>query len=167
MALDTQDKIMIFIDGSNLFHSANDIGIKIDYEKLKEILTSERKLIRPYIFVSVKEPPVQKQTNFYNKLRYIGYEVVETELQKEEGKFYEKGVDIALATKLLLCGHKKMYDVAVVATGDKDFLPAIQAVKEMGKQVEVAGFDHSTAKTLQLNADKYISLDGEIEKLKR
>jgi len=167
MPLDAQDRIMIYIDGSNLFHSANDIGVRIDYESLKDILTAERKLIRPYIFVSVKVPPEPKQTNFYNKLRYIGYEVVETELQNEKGKFYEKGVDIAMATKLLVCGHKDMYDVAVVTTGDKDFLPAIQAVKEMGKRVEVAGFDHSTAKNLQLNADRYISLDGKIESLTR
>jgi uncharacterized LabA/DUF88 family protein len=160
-----QDRVMMFIDGSNLFHSAHDLGIRIDYTRLKEELVGERKLIRPYIYVTKGKHGGQNA--FYNKLRYLGYEVIEHELrQYGNEKPFEKGVDISLTTGLLLYGHKNLYDTAIVLTGDKDFKAAIKAVKEMGKIVEIAGFDHSTAKELQLIADKYISLDKLIDKIK-
>ncbi|MFW5936126.1 MAG: NYN domain-containing protein, partial [Candidatus Hadarchaeota archaeon] len=45
---------MIFIDGSNLFHAckAYDKNFKIDFLKLKEVLSEGRKLIRPYYYAS-------------------------------------------------------------------------------------------------------------------
>ena len=90
--MSSDERVMIFIDGSNLFHSAKDLGIRIDYEKIKKFLAGNRKLIRPYIFVSKKVPEEGKQINFYNKLRYLGYEVVEHELKQHgNNKPYEKG----------------------------------------------------------------------------
>lgn len=158
------EKVMIFIDGSNLYHSAKNVGIKIDYIKLKEVLAGERKLIRPYFYCS--DPHTDAQTLFFDKLRYIGYEVKTTELKKYgDEKPFEKGVDIMLTTDLLLYAARNLYDVAVLVTGDKDYIPAVKAVKEMGKRIEVAGFKCCTAKALILSADKFIELDNYINKI--
>jgi uncharacterized LabA/DUF88 family protein len=72
-----------------------------------------------------------------------------------------------MTTYFLKHGYNNTYDIALLVTGDKDYITAIEAVKEMGKRVEVAGFRHATAKELQLAVDEYIPLDNFIEMIKR
>ena len=45
----------------------------------------------------------------------------------------EKAVDVKLATDLLLL--KSNYDVAIIVSGDQDFVPAVEEVKNAGKRV--------------------------------
>lgn len=45
----------------------------------------------------------------------------------------EKAVDVKLATDLILL--KDVYDIAVIVSGDQDYVPAVKAVKDFGKQV--------------------------------
>jgi uncharacterized LabA/DUF88 family protein len=66
----------------------------------------------------------------------------------------EKGVDIMLATDLLRFAWADRYDVAIVVSGDGDFAYAVQAVKDMGKHVEVAAFQANLAWDLANIADQ-------------
>lgn len=43
----------------------------------------------------------------------------------------EKAVDVKLATDLIVL--KDIYDVAVIVSGDQDYVPAVQVIKNMGK----------------------------------
>ena len=161
-----EDRLMIFIDYSNLFHSCKDLGIKLDIEKFLKVVSRGKKLIRPYLFGT--EAQNEGQKSFYDVARYLGYTIVLKELKSDgRGKFFEKGVDIAMTTYFLKHGYNNTYDIALLVTGDKDYITAIEAVKEMGKRVEVAGFRHATAKELQLAVDEYIPLDNFIEMIKR
>lgn len=45
----------------------------------------------------------------------------------------EKAVDVKLATDLLEL--RGIYDVAVILSGDQDYVPAVQAIKDSGKRV--------------------------------
>jgi uncharacterized protein (TIGR00288 family) len=65
----------------------------------------------------------------------------------------EKGIDIMLATDLLYFAWNDFYDVAVLVSGDSDFAYALQAVKNMGKHVEVAYFESGISKDLLNIAD--------------
>ena len=57
---------------------------------------------------------------------------------RRSGGLVEKGVDVRLATDMVTNGFKNLYDVAILISGDADFSHAIQAVKDVGKHVEVA-----------------------------
>lgn len=50
----------------------------------------------------------------------------------------EKAVDVKLATDMILL--KDNYDVAMIVSGDQDFVPAVQAVKDCGKTVVNVAF---------------------------
>ena len=76
---------------------------------------------------------------------------------------YEKGVDIQLTTDLLTHSFKDNYDVGVLVAGDSDYVGALQAVKNNGKNVEVALFGKErTSRPLREVADKVIAMDGRL-----
>jgi uncharacterized LabA/DUF88 family protein len=73
---------------------------------------------------------------------------------------YEKGVDIQLTTDLLTHSFKNNYDVGVLVAGDSDYVGALQAVKDNGKNIEVALFGkEKTSRPLREVADRIITID--------
>ena len=55
-------------------------------------------------------------------------------------------MDVRLATDLILL--RDIYDVAVIVSGDQDYVPAVQAVKDFGKKVINIAFETSTGRLL-------------------
>lgn len=51
--------------------------------------------------------------------------------------YVEKGVDVQLAVDMLHYAVTNTYDVAILVSGDGDFAPAVDAVKQLGKHVEL------------------------------
>lgn len=147
------------------------MGMRIDYEKLKrkiEGYDDDWELTRPYFYGSIPKNPKPSQEAFHNSLQYMGYETKIFQLSEHSGEFREeKEVDIALATDVLLFGHRDNYDIAVILTGDKDYKPAIQAIKDMGKTVIVSSFECVMADVLRKVADNYICLDDIVDEIKR
>ena len=47
----------------------------------------------------------------------------------------EKGVDAALVTDLLSLAWQRAYDVAVLVSGDSDYIPAVEYVQSQGLKV--------------------------------
>jgi len=64
-----------------------------------------------------------------------------------------------LVTDLLNYAWEDLYDVAVVVSGDSDFAYALQAVKNMGKYIEVAYFETNVSKDILDVADNKHLLD--------
>lgn len=50
----------------------------------------------------------------------------------------EKAVDVKLATDLL--ERRNIYDIGIVVSGDQDYVPAVQAAKDSGKQIVNVSF---------------------------
>lgn len=50
----------------------------------------------------------------------------------------EKAVDVKLASDLIAL--KDIYDIAVIVSGDQDYVPAVQVVKDYGKRVVTVAF---------------------------
>ena len=165
------ERVMIFIDGSNVFKSIknynrdNQKDFKIDYFKLIECLTNGRNLIRSYYYGSENVPPNQNQTNYLNKLRLSGFEVVTKPLRTytdQSGASFktEKGIDVSLATDFISLAWENAFDTAIIVSGDSDYIEAIKRVKQKGKKVEVVSFINSIGTELQMSSDKTIFLDN-------
>ena len=50
----------------------------------------------------------------------------------------EKAVDVKLASDMITL--KDIYDVAIIVSGDQDYVPAVEVVKDAGKQVVNVAF---------------------------
>ena len=70
----------------------------------------------------------------------IGYDLFSGQLGQE------KTVDVNLAVDLLL--FRESYDLALIVSGDQDYVPAVEAVKNSGKQVVNVGFLRRDGKLL-------------------
>jgi len=172
--MDRTDRVMIFIDGSNLYHSLKSFFKRtdIDLGKFCQKLLDRRRLVRIYYYnarVGRKEEPerYRDQQKFFDGVSTIPY----TELRLGRLVYinwpnvppFEKGVDIQLTTDLLTHSFKNNYDVAILVAGDSDYVGALQAVKDNGKNVEVALFGKErTSRPLREVADKVITIDGRL-----
>ena len=174
--IDKTDRVMIFVDGSNLYHSLKGHFKRTDVNlgKFCDKLLEKRRLVRIYYYnasVGRKEEPerFQHQQTFFDSVSAIPY----CELRLGRLVYtnwphvppYEKGVDVQLTTDLLTHSFKNNYDVAILVAGDSDFVGALQAVKDNGKNVEVALFGKErTSRPLREVADIVITIEGRLLK---
>lgn len=56
-------------------------------------------------------------------------------------KLAQKGVDVELAIDVLDHAHENRYDVAILVTGDTDFVPLVRRVTSLNKHALIAHFD--------------------------
>ena len=156
-----EDRIAIFIDGSNLYHAlqANFKRHNLNFAEFASKLTGSRHLFRTYYYNILQDPirwpdAYREQQEFLDILRKTPYlEVRLGSTKMALGGPVEKGIDITLATDMLHFAWRNLYDVAVLVSGDSDFAYALQAVKNMGKHVEVAYFERSISRDLLDVAD--------------
>ena len=162
-----EDRVAIFIDGSNLYHALKNNFRRYDlnFAEFTSKLCGSRRLLRTYYY-NVLQDPIQRpeghreQQDFLDILRNTPYLEVRLGGTKiTQGIPVEKGIDIMLSTDLLYFAWNDFYDVAVLVSGDADFAYALQAVKNMGKHVEVAYFESGTSKDLLDAADNRHLLD--------
>ncbi|WP_461828647.1 LabA-like NYN domain-containing protein [Aquifex sp.] len=170
-----RERIVIFIDGSNLFHGLRYLNIKIDYSKLVEFLKRDRYLVRAYFYTAVpQEKDVKKgtpewdslmrQRRFLDELSMMGIKVRTSNLRKlPSGEYLEKEVDIMLATDMLSLAYKDAYDTAVLVSGDSDFIYTVEEVQRLGKRVENATFKKTSSFNLRKVCDDFILLDDYID----
>jgi len=168
---------MIFIDGSNVywglknFNKVNGTKHKISYSKLVEQLCNGRYCVRTYYYCSAPVPPPEEQNKFMDSLRFSGIQVVDKKLKtrKDDRGTYtvEKGVDVALVIDFLSLAWENAYDVAIIVSGDADFVHAIEKVKAKGKRVEVVSFKDSISGEIRRVSDTpFVNLDDIIDKVK-
>ncbi len=104
-----------------------------------------------FFFASVADPPRYEQTRFYkfikNKMRYevllfdLGRKTVSCrKCGRSRHVRVEKGVDVALATKLLTLANNRAFDTAILVAADKDYLETVRVVKGNGLRVEIVAW---------------------------
>jgi uncharacterized LabA/DUF88 family protein len=156
-----EDRVAIFIDGSNLYHAlrANLGRFNLNFAEFVSKLCGSRRLFRTYSYNVLQDPTqrpdaYREQQEFLDILRKTPYmEVRLGSIKMAQGIPVEKGVDVMLATDLLYFAWNDFYDTAVLVSGDSDFAYALQAIKNMGKHVEVAYFESGISRDLLDIAD--------------
>jgi len=76
-----------------------------------------------------------------------------------------KSIDGRLIFDLLTSAYKDNFDTAVIASGDKDYVPVIEEVKRKNKEVKIASFSSSLSHALKSVADGVIDLDSHVSEI--
>lgn len=76
----------------------------------------------------------------------------------------EKGTDINLAVNMLSKGYQNAYDVAILVSGDTDYIPVIRELHHLGKIVILASLPNQNIKKYDEYRDAHITIDMELLK---
>ena len=149
-------KVCIFFDGQNFYRSLlrYDESLRVDYDRLAAWITQAvggpNALFSGayyYVGVSADAPPAVEGFLKGLELR-PGYFVKRDPRVRRSGRCpncggeydytTEKRVDTRLVADLIHYAASGAFDAAVLVSGDDDFVPAVEAVNALGKQVWVA-----------------------------
>lgn len=160
------ERLALFIDGSNLFATSRALNFDIDYRLLRQEFMRRGRLLRAFYYAVLFEnddySPVKPLTDW---LQYNGYSVVAKPVKEfvdSQGRRKIKGnVDIELTVNAMELAPR--LDHMILFSGDGDYRPMVEAVQRQGVRVSVV----STVRTqppmiadeLRRQADNFIELD--------
>jgi len=149
-------KICIFFDGQNFYRSLQryDDTLRVDYDRLATWITHAvggpaAMFGGAYYYVGVSSDAPVVVEGFLKGLELRpGYFVKRDRRVRRSVRCpacgvdneytTEKRVDTRLVAELIHYAANNAYDAAVLVSGDDDFVPAVEAVNALGKQVWVA-----------------------------
>ncbi|HVJ55818.1 MAG TPA: NYN domain-containing protein [Aliidongia sp.] len=160
-----QERIGLFIDGSNLYAAARALGFDIDYKRLLDVFQGQGQLVRAFYYTALVEDqeysPIRPLVDW---LDYNGYTMV-TKPTKEftdaMGRRKIKGnMDIELAIDVMEMAQHLNH--VVLFSGDGDFRRLVEAVQRKGVRVTVVSTIRSSppmvADELRRQADHFMEL---------
>jgi len=146
----TMERIIIFIDNSNIFKGFRKYNVKADYEKLKNIIIKGRKLNGIFLYEGVVYPMSPEKKKWYKDLSNKSGYVIKASFDKRTiNDTIEKKIDIKIAIDIISLAYENAYDTAVLVSGDGDFIPVVKKVKELGRDFELWAFRYSLANALR------------------
>ena len=174
MAFYKDERIVLFIDGVNLYSAAKALGLEIDFRKLLDEFQTKGRLLRANYYTALLEnddySPIRPLVDW---LAYNGFNVIKKaakEFTDRDGRRRVRGnMDVELAVDMLeTAAH---VDHVVLFSGDGDFRRLVEAVKARGVRVSVVSTVKSQpamiADDLRREADVFIDLDDMAELIAR
>lgn len=150
-------RVIIFIDGANLYHALSQKDWDIDYGKLLKFLSYNASSVTAYFYTGVaKNQPNQER--FLSYLRRVGYQIIDKQVVQFSDGSKKANLDVELALDMVRLSDS--CDTAILVSGDGDFSYAVKLVKEKQIRVEVASFPAVTSKALINVSDRYFDLDS-------
>ena len=160
------ERLALFIDGSNLYAAAKALGFDIDYKLLRQEFMRRGKLLRAYYYTALLEndeySPIRPLVDW---LQYNGFTMVTKpakEFTDSMGRRKVKGnMDIELAVDAMEAAAH--VDHIVLFSGDGDFRPLVEGLQRKGVRVSVVSTIRSQppmiADELRRQADDFIELE--------
>ncbi|OGG47366.1 hypothetical protein A2671_02320 [Candidatus Kaiserbacteria bacterium RIFCSPHIGHO2_01_FULL_49_13] len=158
----TEQRVGIFIDTQNLYHSAKNLyGARVNFGAVIKEALADRILIRARAYVVTTETPEEK--SFFEALAKVGIEIKTKDLQVFAGGAKKADWDVGMAIDAVALAPK--LDTVILATGDGDFVPLVEYLKiKEGCQVEVISFGKSSSARLKEACDDFIDMSNDPKK---
>lgn len=160
------ERLALFIDGSNLYAAAKALGFDIDYKLLRQEFMRRGKMLRANYYTALLEnddySPIRPLVDWLN---YNGFTMITKpakEFTDSMGRRKIKGnMDIELAVDAMELAPR--IDHIVIFSGDGDFRPLVESLQRQGVRVSVVSTIRSQppmiADELRRQADNFIELD--------
>jgi len=157
-----EQRVGVFVDVQNMYHSAKSLyRARTNFKAILEAACADRKLIRAVAYVIKTE--TGEETAFFDALSKAGYETKVKDLQVFAGGMKKADWDVGMAMDAVRLAPS--LDAVVLVTGDGDFVPLIDYLKNhSGVQVEVMAFGKSASGKLREAADDFTDLGDDMRK---
>lgn len=154
----SDDKAAVLIDNAYLqkevIENLNERSGKfqLNYQEFSNNLCREinAERFRTYIY----DVTLESNKNFLTSLNLLDrFEIRSGKLQGNAEGFRQKQVDILLAIDMIKLALKNKIQHIILITGDSDFVPAVQYVKEEGVMVHLRHAEKTYSKELSQTCD--------------
>jgi len=156
-----EQRVEVLIDVQNLYHSARNLhSARVNFNEVLKTAIAGRKFIRAFAYVVKTKTGEEKP--FFEALGNLGIETRVRDLQE----FYDgqKKADWDVGIVIDAIRTAPGVDVIILCSGDGDFVPLVEYLKNQGKRVEVIAFERTTSAALKEVADEFIDLSQDIRK---
>lgn len=171
MAFYPDERIALFVDGSNLYSTVKTLDFEIDYGKMLDLFKGKGRLIRAnYYTALVEEEDYSPIRPLVDWLDYNGWHAVTKPAKSmvdRDGRRRIKGdMDAEIIVDML--GLAPHIDHLILVSGDGDFRVAVEALQKQGVRVTVmstmASKPAMLADELRRQADAFIEI-ADMDKL--
>lgn len=155
LAAHPEQRVAIFIDTQNLYHSAKaNHRANVNYDELIKVAVHGRRLVRAFAYVIKSVENTEEK--FFEALEEIGIEMRMKDLQIFHTGAKKADWDVGLAVDMIRLTEK--VDVIVLASGDGDFIEVIRYCQSRGVRVEVMAFEKTTNSKIIEESDHFTDL---------
>ncbi len=160
-----EQRVGVFVDVSNMYHSAKNLyKRRVNFKEILRDAVAGRKLIRAVAYVIKTE--TEEGVPFFEALSQQGFEVKMKELQVFAGGAKKADWDVGIAMDAIKLADK--LDVVVLVTGDGDFIPLVSYLQNTkGCLVEMMAFRQTASAKLMEEVDDFINLSEDKKYLLR
>lgn len=152
-----EQRVAVFVDVQNLYYSARNIyNARVNFSALLKDAVGDRKLIRATTYVIRAQMP--EEQGFFDALSKAGYEVKAKDLQVFFGGTKKGDWDVGLTMDAIRQMNK--VDTIVLASGDGDYVPLLEYLRNFGVRAEIIAFGKSCSSKLIETADGFIDMDA-------
>jgi len=149
-------RVGVFIDTQNLYHSAKNLHrANVNFGQVVKDAVGDRTLTRAIAYLITTEGGEEK--GFFEALEKVGIETKSKPLQIFGSGAKKADWDVGLAIDTVKLAPK--LDAVIICSGDGDYVPLVEYLKNQGCQVEIVAFGKSTSSKLLEVADDFIDLD--------
>jgi uncharacterized LabA/DUF88 family protein len=150
-----EQRVGVFIDVQNMYYSAKNLfSSKVNFGNIVKEAAAGRKLIRAIAYVVRTES--KEEQPFFDALYNLGIETKERPLQIFYGGDKKADWDVGITVDAIRLSPS--LDSIVLVSGDGDYVPVVEYLKNQGKQVEAAAFSGTTSSKLIESVDDFMDL---------
>jgi len=173
-------RVAVFIDGNNFYFGLRKLYGKnkslkdFDFQGFANFLARGKEVVGIYYYNAqldreFNSKKFKSQKGFFSQLRKIPkFHLVLCKLLKrnitgtDKHYYIIKEDDINMAVDMVDGSADDTFDVAVLVSGDGDFVPAVRSVQRRNKKVHNIYFNRSSSRSLKNHCDKSLALTKEI-----
>jgi uncharacterized LabA/DUF88 family protein len=155
-------RVGVFVDVSNMYHSAKNLyGARINFKEILKEVTAGRQLIRAIAYV-IKSHTMEEEP-FFDALIQSGFEIKSKDLQIFADGTKKADWDVGLAVDAISLAER--LDSIIILSGDGDYVPLVEYLRiNKGCMVEVAAFGKTISAKLVEAVDDFLDLSSNAEK---
>lgn len=154
-------RVGVFIDTQNMYYSARNLfDAHVSFKNIVDEVVAGRHLIRAIAYV-VRTKTGEEQP-FFEALVKSGIETRQKEIQEFFGGAKKADWDVGMAVDAIRISE--LLDTIILISGDGDFIPLVEYLKNQGRQVEVAAFRETTSAKLIESVDSFLNLSDDTKK---
>lgn len=152
-----EQRVLVSFDVQNLYHSARNLyEARVNFANILATAVAGRRLVRAFGYV-VRTKTGEEQP-FFEALTKLGIETRVKDLQEFYGGLKKADWDVGIVVDAIrVCPS---VDVICLCSGDGDFIPLVEYMKNQGKRVEVIAFGRSSSAKLKEAVDEFIDIES-------